>query len=40
LAQGYNAARRIATAVRAQGGVGDTAALRRNFEAIARGFAW
>ena len=39
-AQGYNAARRIATAVRAQGGVGDTAGLRRNFEAIPRGFAW
>ncbi len=39
-AQGYNAARRISMAVRAQGGVDDTAALRRNFDETARGFTW
>lgn len=39
-AQGYNAARRISMAVRAQGGVDDTAALRRNFDETAHGFTW
>jgi ABC-type branched-subunit amino acid transport system substrate-binding protein len=39
-AQGYNAARRIAKAVRAQGGIGDSAALRRVFRETARGFTW
>ena len=39
-AQGYNAARRIDMAVRAQGGVDDTAALRRIFDETARGFTW
>jgi hypothetical protein len=39
-AQGYNAARRIDVAVRAQGGAGDTASLRRVFAETARGFAW
>ena len=39
-AQGYNAARRIDFAVRAQGGVGDTASLNRIFRETAHGFAW
>ena len=39
-AQGYNSARRIAFAVRAQGGVDDTAALVQNFRQTARGFTW
>ena len=39
-AQGYNAARRIDAAVRAQGGVDDPASLRRNFRETARVFAW
>jgi outer membrane PBP1 activator LpoA protein len=39
-ARGYNAARRIDVAVRAQGGVDDTASLIRSFKATARGFAW
>ena len=39
-AQGYNSARRIAFAVRAQGGVDDTAALLRSFRQTARGFTW
>ena len=39
-AQGYNAARRIDLAVRAQGGVDDTAALIRDFRQTTRGFAW
>ena len=39
-AQGYNAARRIDAAVRAQGGVDDRASLRRNFEPSAQGFTW
>ena len=39
-AQGYNAARRIDKAVRAQGGVDDRASLLRVFEETARGFTW
>ncbi len=39
-ARGYNAARRIDRAVRAQGGVDDTAMLRRDFTETARGFTW
>lgn len=39
-AQGYNAARRIDAAVRAQDGVGDKALLLKNFEETARRFAW
>jgi ABC-type branched-subunit amino acid transport system substrate-binding protein len=39
-AQGYNAARRIDAAVRVQGGVEDTASLRRVFRETARGFTW
>ena len=39
-AQGYNAARRIDAAVRAQGGVDDLPLLRRDLEKSARGFAW
>ncbi len=39
-AQGYNAARRIDTAVRAQGGADDTASLLRIFRETAHGFAW
>jgi hypothetical protein len=39
-ARGYNAARRIDTAVRAQGGADDTASLLRNFGETAQGFAW
>jgi hypothetical protein len=39
-AQGYNAARRIDAAVRAQGGIQDTAALLRSFAETARGFTW
>lgn len=39
-AQGYNAARRIALAVRTQGGVDDKAALRRSFKETAGGFDW
>ena len=39
-AQGYNAARRIDVAVRAQGGVDDTAWLRRVFTETERGFTW
>ncbi len=39
-ARGYNAARRIDAAVRAQGGVGDRASLRRHFRQTRRGFAW
>jgi hypothetical protein len=39
-AQGYNAARRIDRAVRAQGGVDDTAKLRLDFRETARGFTW
>jgi hypothetical protein len=39
-AQGYNAARRIDAAVRAQGGLDDAASLRRNFEQSARDFIW
>ena len=39
-ARGYNAARRIAAAVRAQGGVGDRASLRRHFRKTSRDFAW
>ncbi len=39
-AQGYNAARRIDVAVRAQGGVDDTEQLVRNFRQTASGFAW
>lgn len=39
-ARGYNAARRIDVAVRDQGGVDDTASLRRSFRATARGFNW
>jgi Periplasmic binding protein len=39
-AQGYNAARRIDVAVRAQGGVADTASLRRSFNETARRFSW
>lgn len=36
--RGYNAARRIDMAVRAQGGTADSAWLRRSFAATARGF--
>jgi len=36
--RGYNAARRIDRAVRAQGGIADSAALRRNFTETGRGF--
>ena len=39
-AQGYSAARRIDMAVRAQGGVDDTASLLRIFSETARGFTW
>ena len=39
-AQGYNAARRIDVAVRAQGGVDDRAALLRIFGETARDFTW
>ena len=39
-AQGYNAARRIDVAVRAQGGVDDIVWLRRSFRETARGFTW
>ncbi len=39
-AQGYNAARRIDKAVRAQGGVDDRAMLRRVFRETAREFTW
>ncbi|MFP6746596.1 MAG: hypothetical protein VCD66_03220 [Alphaproteobacteria bacterium] len=39
-AQGYNAARRIDVAVRAQGGVSDPSLLRASFRATARGFSW
>jgi hypothetical protein len=39
-ARGYNAARRIDVAVRAQGGTDDTASLVRNFNETARGFTW
>jgi len=39
-AQGYNAARRIDVAVRAQGGVDDTEELVRNFKQSASGFNW
>jgi hypothetical protein len=39
-AQGYNAARRIDRAVRAQGGVDDTAMLRRVFKETAHEFTW
>jgi hypothetical protein len=36
--RGYNAARRIDVAVRAQGGTADSASLRRSFAVTARGF--
>ena len=39
-AQGYNAARRIDAAVRAQGGADDKASLLRSFRETARGFTW
>lgn len=39
-AQGYTAARRIDVAVRAQGGVDDTASLNRTFSETERGFTW
>ncbi len=39
-AQGYNAARRINMAVRAQGGVDDTASLLENFRDTAQDFTW
>jgi hypothetical protein len=39
-ARGYNAARRVDAAVRAQGGVDDTAALRRSFADTSRDFTW
>lgn len=39
-ARGYNAARRIDAAVRAQGGVDDIAALRRVFDETMHGFSW
>ncbi len=39
-AQGYNAARRIDVAVRAQGGVEDRQSLLRSFRQTARGFFW
>ena len=39
-AEGYNAARRIDVAVRAQGGVDDTAALLGDFRETARRFTW
>lgn len=39
-AEGYNAARRIDAAVRAQGGVDDRASLLRIFRETARRFAW
>ena len=39
-AQGYNAARRIDFAVRAQGGVDDTASLLQVFSETSRGFTW
>ncbi len=39
-AQGYNAARRIDVAVRAQVGVDDTASLLRNFRETGHGFTW
>jgi hypothetical protein len=39
-AQGYNAARRIDVAVRAQGGVDDTEQLVRSFRQTASGFTW
>jgi len=39
-AQGYNAARRIDVAVRAQGGVAETDALIESFKGTQAGFAW
>ncbi len=39
-AQGYNAARRIGLAVRAQGGADDITLLRGNFGETARDFSW
>jgi len=39
-AQGYNVARRIDVAVRAQGGVRETDDLRQSFSATQTGFAW
>lgn len=39
-ARGYHAARRLGAAVRAQGGVGDRASLRRHFRKSRRDFAW
>jgi hypothetical protein len=39
-AQGYNAARRIDRAVRAQGGAGNLPLLRGSFRATAHGFSW
>jgi hypothetical protein len=39
-AQGYNVARRIDAAVRAQSGVGNKALLNRTFRQTAQGFAW
>ncbi len=39
-ARGYNAARRIAAAVRAQGGAGDKGTLRSHFLKSARDFTW
>jgi len=39
-AQGYNAARRIDIAVRAQGGVAETQALIESFRGTQTGFAW
>jgi hypothetical protein len=39
-AQGYNAARRIDVAVRAQGGVDNSELLRQSFRKTATGFTW
>ncbi len=39
-AQGYNAARRVDAAVRAQGGVDDKASLEQSFRNTSQGFAW
>jgi len=39
-AQGYNAARRLDTAVRAQDGVGNPDALQKNFQKTERNFMW
>ncbi len=39
-AQGYNAARRLDTAVRAQGGIADLTPLKQSFHQTARNFAW